>query len=44
MTNDVLQSKLDHLPDNPGVYLFKDQSGELLYVGKAPSLADPVPS
>lgn len=39
-----LQSKLDHLPDNPGVYLFKDPSGELLYVGKAASLADRVRS
>jgi len=44
MTTDTLQSKLDHLPDNPGVYLFKDQSGELLYVGKASSLADRVRS
>jgi excinuclease ABC subunit C len=41
---DTLQSKLDHLPDHPGVYLFKDQSGELLYVGKAASLADRVRS
>ncbi|ULA64183.1 MAG: UvrABC system protein C [Nitrospira sp.] len=44
MMTDALQSKLDHLPDNPGVYLFKDQSGELLYVGKAASLADRVRS
>ncbi|MDP3090024.1 MAG: excinuclease ABC subunit UvrC [Nitrospira sp.] len=44
MTNDVLQSKLDRLPDHPGVYLFKDASGELLYVGKAASLADRVRS
>ncbi|MEQ1793464.1 MAG: excinuclease ABC subunit UvrC [Nitrospira sp.] len=44
MTTDTLQSKLDHLPDNPGVYLFKDPSGELLYVGKAASLADRVRS
>jgi excinuclease ABC subunit C len=44
MTTDTLQSKLDHLPDNPGVYLFKDRSGELLYVGKAASLADRVRS
>lgn len=44
MTTDALQSKLDHLPDNPGVYLFKDQSGELLYVGKAASLADRIRS
>ncbi|THJ20364.1 MAG: excinuclease ABC subunit UvrC [Nitrospira sp. CG24D] len=41
---DTLQSKLDHLPGNPGVYLFKDRSGELLYVGKAASLADRVRS
>jgi excinuclease ABC subunit C len=44
MTTDALQSKLDHLPDHPGVYLFKDRSGELLYVGKAASLADRVRS
>jgi excinuclease ABC subunit C len=44
MTTDALQSKLDHLPASPGVYLFKDQSGELLYVGKAASLADRVHS
>ncbi|SPP63772.1 excinuclease ABC subunit UvrC [Nitrospira lenta] len=44
MTTDTLQSKLDHLPDNPGVYLFKDSSGELLYVGKAASLAGRVRS
>lgn len=44
MTTDTLQSKLDHLPDHPGVYLFKDRSGELLYVGKAASLADRVRS
>lgn len=39
-----LQSKLDHLPEHPGVYLFRDASGELLYVGKAASLADRVRS
>jgi excinuclease ABC subunit C len=44
MTTDALQSKLDHLPDHPGVYLFRDTSGELLYVGKAASLADRVRS
>ena len=44
MTNDVLQSKLDHLPPSPGVYLFKDRAGDYLYVGKAASLADRVRS
>lgn len=39
-----LQSKLDYLPAHPGVYLFRDTSGELLYVGKAASLADRVRS
>ncbi|MEC4891062.1 MAG: excinuclease ABC subunit UvrC [Nitrospira sp.] len=44
MTTDALHSKLDHLPPNPGVYLFKDQAGDYLYVGKAASLADRVRS
>ena len=30
-----LDQKLDHLPTNPGVYLFKDKKGAILYVGKA---------
>lgn len=42
--NPILQSKLAHLPDHPGVYLFKDPSGELLYIGKAARLADRVRS
>ncbi|MGE5710545.1 MAG: GIY-YIG nuclease family protein, partial [Nitrospira sp.] len=42
--SDTLQSKLDHLPDQPGVYLFRDKTGELLYVGKAARLADRVRS
>src|SRR5512147_914177 len=44
MTTDALQSKLDHLPDNPGVYLFKNDRGEILYIGKAAVLADRVRS
>src|SRR5262245_26282147 len=39
-----LQSKLRHLPDQPGVYLFKDATGEILYIGKAAALADRVRS
>lgn len=33
-----LQETLDHLPNRPGVYLFRDAGGEILYVGKAKSL------
>ncbi len=44
MTTDALQSKLDHLPNNPGVYLFKDAHGEIIYIGKAAVLADRVRS
>jgi len=35
---EVLQRKLESLPDAPGVYLWKDAGGEVLYVGKANSL------
>jgi excinuclease ABC subunit C len=44
MTTDTFKSKLDHLSDQPGVYLFKDRQGEILYVGKAVVLADRVRS
>ncbi len=35
---------ISNLPDSPGVYLFKDASKEILYVGKARSLKDRVKS
>ncbi len=41
---DLLQSKLPHLPNSPGVYLFKDSRGDILYIGKAAVLADRVRS
>jgi excinuclease ABC subunit C len=44
MTIDVLQSKLAHLPDTAGVYLFKNAQGEIVYIGKAAVLADRVRS
>lgn len=44
MTNDVLQSKLDHVPEQPGVYQFKSARGEILYIGKAAVLANRVRS
>ena len=34
----ALRQRLAKLPDQPGVYLFADASGRLLYVGKALSL------
>ncbi len=40
----TLRSKLDHLPDQPGVYLMKDAKDEILYVGKASVLAHRVRS
>ena len=33
-----LEAVLKGLPDRPGVYLFKDARGTVLYVGKAASL------
>jgi excinuclease ABC subunit C len=39
-----LQSKLAHLPNQPGVYLFKDAAGDILYIGKAAALANRVRS
>ena len=43
-TSDPLQRKLDTLPDGPGVYLWKDAHGEILYVGKAKRLKSRVRS
>ncbi len=34
----VLDEKLKHLPDQPGIYQFLDRAGRILYVGKAASL------
>ncbi|MEJ2502916.1 MAG: GIY-YIG nuclease family protein, partial [Gemmatimonadota bacterium] len=35
---DTLDRKLRTLPTRPGVYMFKDAAGEILYIGKAKSL------
>jgi excinuclease ABC subunit C len=39
-----LKSRIDRLPEQPGVYLFANASGETIYVGKARSLRDRVRS
>ncbi|MGD8397405.1 MAG: excinuclease ABC subunit UvrC [Anaerolineae bacterium] len=36
--SDLLKEKLDALPTKPGVYLMKDLTGKVLYVGKAVNL------
>ena len=39
-----LQTKLENLPTNPGVYLMKNDQGEIIYVGKAVNLRNRVRS
>jgi excinuclease ABC subunit C len=40
----AVADKLDRLPARPGVYLFKDEEGRIIYVGKARVLRDRVRS
>ncbi len=42
--NDQLRDKLQLLPDKPGVYLMKDRTGRIIYVGKAKVLKNRVRS
>ena len=42
--NESLSRKLGELPDRPGVYLYRDTSGRVVYVGKARSLRQRVRS
>lgn len=41
---EAVAAKLPHLPDAPGVYLWRDAAGEVLYVGKAKRLRSRVRS
>src|SRR5437764_215693 len=37
-SHDLLVQRIRDLPDRPGIYIFKDAEGKVLYVGKAKSL------
>lgn len=39
-----LQEKLQNLPQKPGVYIFRDKEGEIIYIGKAKILRNRVRS
>ena len=41
---EAVAARLPHLPDGPGVYLWRDDAGEVLYVGKAKRLRSRVRS
>ena len=40
--NDILESKIKMLPTSPGVYVMLDESGKIIYVGKAKVLKNRV--
>src|SRR5215210_2808031 len=42
--DEILREQRRALPDAPGVYLFKDSGGRVLYVGKAKSIRKRVAS
>ena len=42
LLNDVLEEKIKTLPRKPGVYLMRDEKGEVIYVGKAKVLKNRV--
>ena len=44
MLSDTIVAKLDRLPSNPGVYLFRGPEGCVLYIGKARHLRSRVRS
>ena len=40
----TLKKKLEFLPDSPGCYIYRDNIGEIIYVGKAKNLKNRVKS
>ena len=41
---DIKKLRIDSLPNEPGVYIFKGKNGENLYVGKAKNLKNRIKS
>ncbi len=44
ISTQLLKEQVKSLPDRPGVYIFKDEQGKIIYVGKAASLKKRVAS
>jgi len=44
MSKSELQFKLKNLPTSPGVYMFKNTQGKIIYIGKAKNLRNRVRS
>ena len=44
MSMSIIKEKLNKLPLEPGVYIFRDKSGKILYIGKATNLRSRVQS
>lgn len=42
--NEIIKEKLKLLPDKPGCYMYRDKTGEIIYVGKAKVLKNRVKS
>ncbi|MEW5923953.1 MAG: GIY-YIG nuclease family protein, partial [Candidatus Zixiibacteriota bacterium] len=42
MKNDKLDIKIKNLPTSPGVYIFRNNSGTIIYIGKAKNLRNRV--
>ncbi len=40
----MMKNKIKQIPTKPGVYFFKDESGEIIYIGKAKQLRNRVRS
>ena len=38
----IIEEKIKHLPENPGVYVMLDAGGQIIYVGKAKNLKNRV--